>query len=252
MQKHVEIKNKIGQTLRGYIHIPANVEGKIPAVAIFHGFTGNRMEPHFIFVKLSRELEMAGIASVRFDFSGSGESDGEFYDMTVTREIDDARCILEYLFSLDFVDTSKVSIVGLSLGGAISSYIAGEYRDRLYKVILWAPAGNMKDIAKNAVENNPTIQEKGYIDLGGLLLSQDFYYDLQKYDFFEAIKKYPRDVLIIHGTNDTTVPIDVGRKYKEILANRANLIEVDGADHTFNKYEWKRFVIDKTVEFLKC
>ncbi|WPX08437.1 alpha/beta hydrolase [Caldicellulosiruptor danielii] len=209
------------------------------------------MEPHFIFVKLSRLLEQYGIASVRFDFAGSGESDGEFYDMTVTREIDDARCILEYLFSLDFVDKQKISIIGLSLGGAISSYLAGEYKEKLYKVVLWAPAGNMKEIAKNVVESDPTIKEKGYIDLGGLLLSQDFYYDLQKYDFFEEIKRYPGKVLILHGTNDQAVPIEVGRKYKQILGDRAELIEIEGADHTFNKYEWERLVLDKTVEFLK-
>ncbi len=251
MQKHVEIKNKIGQVLRGYLHTPGEYEGKIPAVAIFHGFTGNKMEPHFIFVKLSRLLEQHGIASVRFDFAGSGESDGEFYDMTVTREIDDARCILEYLFFLDFVDKQKVSIVGLSLGGAISSYLAGEYKEKLYKVVLWAPAGNMKEIAKNVVETDPTIKEKGYIDLGGLLLSQDFYYDLQKYNFFEEIKRYPGKVLILHGTNDSVVPIEVGRKYKQILGDRAELVEIEGADHTFNKYEWERLVLDKTVEFLK-
>lgn len=52
MQKHIELTNKEGKVLRGYLHIPDNFEGTIPAVAIFHGFTGNRMEPHFIFVKL--------------------------------------------------------------------------------------------------------------------------------------------------------------------------------------------------------
>jgi len=251
MQKHVEMKNKIGQVLRGYLHTPGEYEGKIPAVGIFHGFTGNKMEPQFIFVKLSRLLEQHGIASVRFDFAGSGESDGEFYDMTVTREIDDARCILEYLFSLDFVDKQKISIVGLSLGGAISSYLAGEYKEKLYKVVLWAPAGNMKEIAKNVVETNPTIKEKGYIDLGGLLLSQDFYYDLQKYDFFEEIKRYPGKVLILHGTNDQAVPIEVGRKDKQIVGDRAEINEIEGDDRTFNKYEWERLVLDKTVEFLK-
>jgi len=55
----------------------------------------------------------------------------------------------------------------------------------------------------------------------------------------------------LHGTNDQAVPIEVGRKYKQILGDRAELIEIEGADHTFNKYEWKRLVLDKTVEFLK-
>jgi len=251
MKKHVEILNKHQETLRGYIHIPDNVVGKVPAVAVFHGFTGNRMEPHFIFVKLSKALERENIASVRFDFSGSGESDGDFFNMTVSKEIDDARCILDYLFSLDYIDTDNISIVGLSLGGAIASFIAGEYKEKIKKVVLWAPAGNMLQVAKNVIENNPVISQYGYIDLGGLLLSRDFYLDLQNYDFFNEINKYQNKVLILHGTNDGAVPVSVGEKYKEVLGSRAELIKIEGADHTFNKHEWEDVVINKTVEFLK-
>lgn len=59
------------------LHVPGDANGKLPIVCIYHGFTGNKMEPHFIFIKLSRLLEKKGIASVRFDFGGSGEGDGD-------------------------------------------------------------------------------------------------------------------------------------------------------------------------------
>ena len=55
MQKAIELVSQ-GLTLRGMLHMPENVPGKVPVVVIFHGFTGNKMEPHFIFVKLSRML----------------------------------------------------------------------------------------------------------------------------------------------------------------------------------------------------
>jgi alpha/beta superfamily hydrolase len=89
MQKAVEIQSR-NLTLRGMLHIPEGVSGKVPIVCIFHGFTGNKMEPHFIFVKLSRMLEARGIASIRFDFGGSGESDGDFIDMTISHELEEA------------------------------------------------------------------------------------------------------------------------------------------------------------------
>jgi len=104
MQKAVEIIDQRGLTLRGMLHVPDGAVGKVPVVAIYHGFTGNKMEPHFIFVKLSRALEKKGIASVRFDFAGSGESDGDFIDMTISGEISDAKCILDYAYGLDFAD----------------------------------------------------------------------------------------------------------------------------------------------------
>ena len=95
MQKAVEIESR-NLTLRGMLHIPDNAPGKVPVVCIFHGFTGTKVEPHFIFVKLSRRLEKTGIASLRFDFGGSGESDGDFEDMTILTELDDAKAILDY------------------------------------------------------------------------------------------------------------------------------------------------------------
>ncbi|MBZ4647158.1 MAG: alpha/beta hydrolase [Clostridia bacterium] len=93
MQQAIELRCD-GLTLRGMIHIPELGKSKYPFVAIYHGFTGNKMEPQFMFVRLSRELEKAGVGSVRFDFSGSGESDGLFEDMSVSNEIKEAKPVL--------------------------------------------------------------------------------------------------------------------------------------------------------------
>lgn len=98
--------------------------------------------------------------------------------MIVMCEIDDVCCILEYLFFFDFVDKQKVLIVGFLFGGVIFLYFVGEYKEKFYKVVLWVFVGNMKEIVKNVVEINLIIKEKGYIDLGGFLFFQDFYYDL--------------------------------------------------------------------------
>ena len=61
--------------LYGMLHRPEGA-GPHPAVMILHGFTGQRIEPHRLFVKLARQLVAAGIAALRFDFRGSGESEG--------------------------------------------------------------------------------------------------------------------------------------------------------------------------------
>jgi len=145
MQQAVEIISN-GNILRGMVNKPDDIIGKVPTVIILHGFGGNKMGPHFIFVKLSRLLETIGIASVRFDFAGSGESDGEFSEMTVSGELCDARSILQYVKTLDFVDTKNIAIVGFSMGGAIASMLAAEYKKYIHSLCLWAPAGNMGEI----------------------------------------------------------------------------------------------------------
>jgi len=60
--------------LAGVMHIPEIRRKSYPAVVMFHGFTGNKCESHFIFTKTARRLVLRGIAVLRFDFMGSGDS----------------------------------------------------------------------------------------------------------------------------------------------------------------------------------
>lgn len=251
MQKSVEITNR-GLTLRGMLHIPDNFTGKIPAVPIFHGFTGNKMEPHFIFVKLSRFLEKRGIASVRFDFGGSGESDGEFENMTVSGELDDAKAILRFVRSLDFIDPAKIGAVGLSLGGLIASLLAGDCPQDIRALCLWTPAAGIKDgIYKKMTE--PEIGEfhkKGFWDAGGLPLGIEFMNDIGSMDVYGRAASYRGPVLLLHGAEDQIVDPEVSRKYQKLYGRRARLHFIRNADHTFNKLEWEKEVLERTLNFL--
>lgn len=252
MQKAVEIQSR-GLTLRGMLHVPEGVSGKVPMVCIFHGFTGNKMEPHFIFVKLSRMLERVGIASVRFDFGGSGESDGDFKDMTISRELEDAKAILDYVKALDFVDTEKIGVVGLSMGGAVASMLAGDRNADIRTLCLWAPAGNMEELVKRnrSKEDFRSLRETGVWDVDGLSLGADFLSDVEALDIYGKASNYGKNVLLLHGDKDESVPISASEQYLEIYGSRAVLHIVDGADHTFDSVKWESEVLDFTIEYLK-
>lgn len=252
MQKAVEIQNN-GLTLRGMLHIPDGVTGKVPMVCIFHGFTGNKMEPHFIFVKLSRMLESKGIASVRFDFSGSGESDGDFIDMTISKELSDAKAILDYVKSLDFVDTNKIAALGLSMGGAVASMLAGDYKEDIQTLCLWAPAGNMGELVTygRSEEDIQGIRKAGFWDAGGLLVGIEFLDDVLSLDIFHRASAYDKNVLLLHGTEDQSVPLSTSERYLEIYEKQAVLHIIEGANHTFNSKAWEAEVLDYTIGFLE-
>jgi len=142
MQKYVEIKRD-DLTLRGMLHIPDDVSHKVPMVIILHGFCDDRNEINFVHNELSQRLCELGIASVRFDMNGSGESDGKFEDMTISSEILDAKAMLEYVRSLDFVDTNKIALHGCSLGGCVASMVAGQCKDMIQALSLWCPAPDL-------------------------------------------------------------------------------------------------------------
>jgi alpha/beta superfamily hydrolase len=245
MQKAVEIQSR-NLTLRGMLHIPEGMSGKVPIVCIFHGFTGNKMEPHFIFVKLSRMLEAKGIASIRFDFGGSGESDGDFIDMTLSNELEDAFNILDYARSLDFVDLDKVGILGLSMGGAVASMLAGTRSKDVHSLCLWAPAGNMGELIMRgrSEEDADKLRKSGCWDVGGLLLGAGFIVDVMNLDIYGKAADFDKNVLILHGDKDQAVPLTTSEKYLEIYGTKGVMHTIEGADHTFNKKEWEEEVLD--------
>jgi len=248
MQKAIEIQSR-GLTLRGMLHTPNEYEGKIPIVCIFHGFTGNKMEPHFIFVKLSRTLEKLGIASIRMDFGDSGESDGEFSNMTLSNELEDAKVILEYVKKLSFVDNQKIGVVGLSMGGAVSALLSGTCHNDIKSLCLWAPAGNIVDVAKDYI-NTQENKDKEYYDIGGLALGKGFIEDVKKLDLQKDIELFKGNVLILHGDKDETVPLKYSDPYLNSYENAKRIVITNG-DHTFNSLTTEKKVISLTTEFLK-
>lgn len=203
-----------------------------------------------MFVRLSRELEKAGIGSVRFDFSGHGESDGLFENMTASNEIQEAKAIFNYMRELDCSDKDNLFMLGMSMGGMVASVAAPEV-DRLKGLVLWAPAANMYGYAEKIIEKNiEYTDEFGRVDIGGLLLNPNFQKDLKTIDVYSRAANFPGDVLIIHGTEDE-IPIEVSYQYKRIYKENAKLIEVQGSDHAFSRAKWKDILIGSTIDFLK-
>src|SRR5208337_4739124 len=133
MEQPVIFTNK-GQQLVGMVHVPAQAR-PLPAVVMYHGFTGHHMESHLLYVKIARALAKAGIGSLRFDFRGSGNSEGNFSKMTVSSEIDDAMVALDFLSGQSWVDDERIGILGLSLGGGIAAVVSGR-DDRVKATVL--------------------------------------------------------------------------------------------------------------------
>jgi len=240
-----------GLTLRGMLHRPA-APGRYPAVVFYHGFTGQKAEKNFLFVRFSRLLASLGFVCARFDFSGSGESDGDFTAMTLSGEVAEAKGILGYTAGLPFVDPGRVFLLGLSMGGAIASIVAGDEPEKVKGLVLWAPAGTMPELIKAMVtpERSAELEEDGRLDLGGLCLGRSFLADLAGWDIYGRAVGFPGPVLIVHGDADQTVPIAASHRYKEIYGPRAVLHVLPGADHTFNRTAWAEEVFSVTRDFL--
>jgi len=258
MEKYVTIKKKKG-TLRGMIHIPDQGEAPYPGVILYHGFAGSRMEPSFIFVRLSRLLMANNIASVRFDFLGSGESDGDFEEMTFSSEIEDGFDILRFFSGRPEIDRQRIFLLGLSMGGSIAGYVAGSKESKGSKsgkgpaikgLILWAAAGEMKVLARERSSADKSLPTDNPLDRKGLKIGLNFINDIENLEIMKVTSRYLGPGLIVHGTEDETVPPEVALKYEEMLSGHTRLISIDGADHAFGSIPWQEELFSNTLEFI--
>lgn len=244
MQIYQELETSEG-TLRGFLHQPV-VEDKVPLVVMYHGFTGHKGENNFLFNQFSRYLCENNIASLRFDFLGSGDSDQEFHYMTFSKEVEEAKVILDYAKTLPFV--SQLIVMGLSMGGAIATQVAKEKASLIDKLILWAPAGNMRKIVDYRDSDIPSL-ENGNYDLGGIELSSHFVSDMIEKDLWSDIEQFKKRVSIHHGTNDAAVPLIVSEKYRQIYQN-CKLHVYPEADHTFTNVKIRQELFSNNVKFI--
>ena len=154
-----------GYTLRGLFSKPESEYKDL--VVMLHGFTGHKNENGYLFKQLTQTLTDNQIATLRYDFMGSGESDGNFEDFTFFTELEDAKHIIEEAFRLN--NNRKIILLGFSMGGAVASRISLEMKEYITKLILLSPAGNIAKLIHGRFENH-FIDENGNIDMGGYYL----------------------------------------------------------------------------------
>lgn len=246
---HVFVKN-MGERISTFIHVPDKTPA--PAIIFSHGFTGNKIEAHRLFVRAARRASKEGFVAVRFDFRGSGESDGEFEDTTISSEVSDLNAILNFIVEKKEVVKEKIGLVGLSLGGVVSIITASK-NPIVKAVCTWSSPAYFKPPPKSSFLGDLSQLEKGYLDLpSGYRIKRSFFEDAQKYDVLDSCAKIsPRPLLIIHGSNDNIAPIDHAQALYEEAGEPKKIVIIEGADHSFNRRDWEDKVIDLTIEWFK-
>ena len=208
-----------GSRIYGQMYLPENHSGKLPTVILSHSSSLT----HAAMAGYADSLAMHGYASYCFDFRGGSKeslSEGNVDDMTLFTEIEDLKTVMKTISALDYVDKSRIYLMGSSLGGAVSALVAEEMPSSASGLILFYPAFNISSLVN------------GFAGFPGMETA--FTESLKDYDIMEHIGNYPGPVLIIQGTKDFIVPPAVAQEACEKYQN-AELHLIKGANHGFNK-----------------
>lgn len=254
MERPVVFYNQ-DQQINGILHSPTGYEAPCPAVAFFHGFTGTKVEPHRIFVKTARELAAIGFYVLRFDFRGSGDSEGDFSEMTIGGEVSDAIKSIDVLTAMQGVDPDRIGILGLSMGGCVAAFVSGQ-DIRVKSTVMWAPLSDDPPDRKNEIleraKNPPTPEEMALSNPN--IVGKAFYEELPKISPSATLQAFRGALLVIHGSADDVVPVSHGKRYYELMRGRDALTEleiIDQGDHTFNTVASEQAVVAKSVAWFQ-
>jgi dipeptidyl aminopeptidase/acylaminoacyl peptidase len=221
-----------GQRISGIFHLP-DVLGRTCVIAS-HGLLSSKNSEKYI--ALGERISKEGIAMLRFDFRGIGESEGSIENDTVSRRI------LDLGSAIDFVKSNpdlgnRIGLLGSSLGGYIS-LIKASMDKEIRAVVVWATPFHLDDLKSNkGTEGYP-------------LPGEAFFKDLPKHRLLPLLPKVS-NCLVIHGEEDELVPADQAWEIFHSLAASKEIHIIEDADHRLTDPKHRQRAMELTVEWFK-
>jgi len=241
------------EKLFGVLHLP-KAKGKFPCVVMFHGFTGHKAEAHFLFTKMARKFAEAGIAAFRFDFRGSGDSEGKFENMTIGTEISDGRAAVEFIKKHANINKDKIGLLGLSMGGFVAAYLSSVIPG-VKSVVLWSAVAEYRKVLSKILKIDLRSKKRlNPIDLGGMTVGRKFYKAILLYDGLNltSINEYENPLLIVHSDNDGAVPFSDSSLYYKVAGSCVKEVKkIKGGGHTYEHADIEPKVIEYTARWTK-
>ena len=230
----VNFTNAEGQQLVGRLELPINQHPH--NFAIFaHCFTCNK---NLSAVKnITRELTSNGFGVLRFDFTGLGESEGDFENTNFSGNVEDLISASNYLKENY---TAPTLLIGHSLGGAAAIFAASQIETIKAVATVGAPSNpkHVQHLIHSSVEEIKTTG-KANVNIGGrpFTIKKQFLDDIETKSLPDVAKNLRKALLVMHSPQDTTVGIENAEEIYLAARHPKSFVSLDGADHLLMRKE---------------
>jgi dipeptidyl aminopeptidase/acylaminoacyl peptidase len=221
-----------GKRISGILHLPGTKNP--PCVIASHGLLSSKNSEKYI--ALGEGISKEGMAMLRFDFRGIGESEGGAQDNTISKKIVDLSSAVDFVRSYPGLE-DRIGLVGSSLGGFLSLIKASTDKE-IKAIVIWATPlrmGNLKSKERN--EDTP-------------LPPEAFFEDLPKHRLLPLLPEVS-NCLVIHGEKDELVPVDQALEIFGNLNVPKEIHIIGGADHRLTDPLHRHRAIELTVDWFK-
>ena len=258
--KKVSFTNKMGYQLSAKIDLPLK-KNPFPFVLFAHVFTGNK---NLIAAKhISRALTLSGFGVMRFDFTGLGESEGDFAETNFSSNVEDLEAAAEYL-NENYMAPSV--LVGHSLGGSAALFAAARIDSIMAVATIGAPS-YPEHVTHLLRDKQEEIEKNGCakVDIGGrqFTIKKQFLDDLQSQEHVPVIQNLKKAILVMHSPQDQVVEIENAANIYGLAKHPKSFVTLDRADHMLSNKDdafyagnviasWvKRYIVFPPVEKLE-
>lgn len=181
--------------------------------------------------RMSEALAARGIGVLRFDFTGLGESEGDFARTSFSSNLDD---LLQAADHLRRSYGPPRILIGHSLGGAAVLAVAADVPECRAVVTIAAPS-DPSHLLRRVLPPEEEMPEEGEteVEIAGrsFRVRRQLLRDLEQHSLSDRIGELDRALLILHSPQDTVVNVDHARKIFEAARHPKSFVAIDGADH---------------------
>ena len=223
-----------GIPLAADLETPEGAGGLCPLVILLHGFSSARDRIHTL--QTAAAMRAEGFATLRFDLYGHGESGGEFGKHTLYKWISNTMAVIGHARNLGYTD---LYLSGHSQGGLVAALVAGMEPDRIRGLVLRAPAFMIPRCAREGnllgFRFDPDHVPDSVPVIKGLTLDGNYIREAQAIRAEETAARFKGPVLILHGDEDDTVPLEDSRRMAALYAD-CELAVIHGETHHYDRH----------------
>ncbi len=246
-EKQVFFLNDYGEKLAGTFHIPDRPFSC--GVVLGHCFTCSRHTS--VLREIAKALAQNNIAALRFDFSGNGQSEGDFSQSSYTKHIHE---IIKAAGFIRDQGAVKIGMGGHSMGASIAILAASRIQ-KVFGIAAIAGRVGISDTSPVFTKSQLDIlREKGKISFvsrgRSLVLTKHFFDDMKKYSIPETIKNMKIPMMVIHGDKDEIIPVTHGFEAKRMNPD-IELKIIEGAGHMFVSKFHRKIIAKSLLEWFK-
>ena len=211
-----------------------------------HGFKGSKIENKRLFVEAAREFAQHNMSVLRFDFFGSGDSDGEFEETRLSHNIANLKDVLHWGQEHEYV---HIAVLGISMGAATAILTLPDHP--VEALITWSAVPDLKPLFEQHVDDpSEAVQHQERFEHDGWHIHRDFFLDAMQYDVQKALSTLTMPKFIVQGTQDEELFVHGFHQFRDIVIPPADFMEIPGAGHTYQTPKHRHQVIRQTAIWL--